>query len=125
MMTIEHEAFKAAGTNTDDADDRTVLLAILGCAQSWSGEVRILGNVRASDAFRAVRNAIAQLSTADDLLKSLKAAVDIIDEHVPRDAQGVDHMGDFSVPGGVMTWAVLDEHLHYMRQAIANAECNA
>ncbi|WP_376742476.1 hypothetical protein [Ensifer canadensis] len=59
---------------------------------------------------------------APDLLLSLKDAIDIIEKHVPRDALGVDHMGDFSVPGGVMTWCVIDEHLHYMRKAIAKAE---
>lgn len=62
------------------------------------------------------------IAASPDLLLNLKNAIDIIEKHVPRDALGVDHMGDFSVPGGVMTWAVLDEHLHYMRKAISKAE---
>jgi hypothetical protein len=61
------------------------------------------------------------VAAAPELLASLKDAIEIIEKHVPRDALGIDHMGDFSVPGGVMTWGVLDEHLHYMRQAIAKA----
>ena len=62
------------------------------------------------------------IAAAPDLLLNLKNAIDIIEKHVPRDALGVDHMGDFSVPGGVMTWAVLDEHLHYMRKTVSKAE---
>lgn len=65
------------------------------------------------------------IAAAPDLLASLKEAIEIIEKHVPRDALGVDHMGDFSVPGGVMTWGVLDEHLHYMRQAIKKAEARS
>ena len=56
---LTFEAHRAAMSNTDDADTRTVLLAVLACAQAWEGDVRILGNVRASDAVRALAVALS------------------------------------------------------------------
>jgi hypothetical protein len=64
-------------------------------------------------------------AAAPDLLGALKEAVEVIEKHVPPDALGTNSMGDDSVPGGTMTWNVIDEHLHYMRQAIAKAEARS
>jgi len=65
------------------------------------------------------------IAAVPDLLSGLKAAVETIEKHVPADALGTDSMGDDSVPGGTMSWNVIDEHLHYMRKAIAKAEGRA
>jgi hypothetical protein len=45
----------------DDASDRAVLLYLAQCACRWAPGVRLLGNVRAKDVFRACANAVATL----------------------------------------------------------------
>lgn len=59
------------------------------------------------------------------LLVSLKHAVEIIEKHVPRDALGINARGDPGVPGGYEEWPLLDEYLHHMKAAIAEADCIA
>jgi hypothetical protein len=85
----------------------------------------LVGDEHWEDLIKALnegRDALAEANNnTNELLLSLKEAIDLIEKNVPRDALGVDHMGDFSVPGGVMTWGVLDERLHYMREAIRKA----
>lgn len=52
----------AAFQDTDDADAVTVLAAVRHCANSWEGDARLLGNVRARDIARACTLAIDALS---------------------------------------------------------------
>jgi len=48
----------AAYQNTDGADVVSVLAAVRHCANSWEGDARLLGNVRAQDISRACTAAI-------------------------------------------------------------------
>lgn len=50
---------EAMESDTDGAKPRDVLWAMLRCANAWEPEVRILGNVRASDMRRAIEAALA------------------------------------------------------------------
>lgn len=52
----------AAFKNTDDGSADLVLAAVRHCANSWDGNARLLGNVRASDISRACDIALAALS---------------------------------------------------------------
>ena len=58
------------------------------------------------------------IAAAPDLLASLRHAVKIIEEHVPRDALGMNAQGDPDVPGGFQQSPLLDEYLHSMRAAL-------
>lgn len=55
-----------ADGNTDDAPEEAIIAAIIKCAQSWQGEARIIGNVRAKDIVRALsRRATPDLPKPD------------------------------------------------------------
>lgn len=54
--------------NTDDAPADVVLRTVAHCASGWEGDVRLLGNVRAKDIGRAIRETAAEL---EDLRKQL------------------------------------------------------
>jgi len=56
---ITLESRTASSGNVDGADPRTVLLAVLGCTETWVGDARIIGNVRAVDIAVAIRAALA------------------------------------------------------------------
>lgn len=56
---ITLQSVKASSGNVDGADPRTVLLAVLGCTETWVGDARIIGNVRAVDIAIAIRAALA------------------------------------------------------------------
>jgi hypothetical protein len=56
---ITLQSVKAADSNTDGADPRAVLLAVLGCTETWVGDARIIGNVRAVDIAVALRAALS------------------------------------------------------------------
>lgn len=56
----------------------------------------------------------------DHLRVSLGHAIKIIEEHVPRDALGMNAQGDPDVPGGFQQWPLLDEYLHEMRTSLAS-----
>lgn len=58
------QASREASSNVDDADPRRVLLAVLGCAETWTPTARIIGNVRAGDISIALRAALA--TTTED-----------------------------------------------------------
>lgn len=53
----------AAFQDTDDAEIVTILAAVRHCADSWDGNARLLGNVRARDISRACSAAIKALCT--------------------------------------------------------------
>lgn len=48
---------------------------------------------------------------------SLRQAIEIIERHCPIDALGSNWDGNDEVPGGVRSWPIKDEYLHYMRQS--------
>lgn len=52
-------------TNTDDAPVDVVLRTTLECAEGWDPDARLLGNVRAGDMARALREALKLQSTLD------------------------------------------------------------
>jgi hypothetical protein len=56
-MTHDNAAFQ----DTDEAEVITVLAAVRHCADSWDGNARLLGNVRARDISRACNAAIKAL----------------------------------------------------------------
>lgn len=58
-VTSEAGVREAMESDTDGAKPRDVLWAMLRCANAWEPEVRILGNVRASDMRRAIEAALA------------------------------------------------------------------
>jgi hypothetical protein len=57
-LTAIHDAARRAATwNVDgqgEQGNHSVLLAVQGCALSWDGEARIIGNVRAADIVAAL-----------------------------------------------------------------------
>jgi hypothetical protein len=70
-QTIEaaRQSDTAAFQNTDDADAVSVLAAVRHCANSWDGNARLVGNVRARDISRACTasiNALAQTPPRKD-----------------------------------------------------------
>lgn len=70
---LKIEAALAPNRSTDDADDRTVLLAVIGCAMRWAPEARIIGNVRAGDIERALFSLLeAQATDAQSLTSAQK-----------------------------------------------------
>jgi hypothetical protein len=54
------EGYEPNWPNTDDADWKTVLKVVQGCALSWVPEARIIGNVRAGDIVRSVATALSE-----------------------------------------------------------------
>jgi hypothetical protein len=52
---------------------------------------------------------------------SLGHAIDIIKRNVSRDALGINSDGDPDVPGGVRSWPLLDEYLHYMNESMTKS----
>lgn len=46
--------------DTDNADWRTVLKVVRGCAMAWEPSARLLGNVRAKDIVRAIDTALCE-----------------------------------------------------------------
>ena len=52
------------------------------------------------------------------LYTALEEAVGIIRAHIPMDSLGYNGMGTDEVPGHMMTWPVLEGHLHYMDAAL-------
>lgn len=99
-------------TNTDGAGSIEVLDAVRHCANSWDGNARLLGNIRASDIARACNEAIPALlpklpihrtpedgpsqdytsrelnPTAADTLASLLEILDGLDEYQKRPGNG-------------------------------------
>lgn len=58
------------------------------------------------------------LARIEALEGALRKAIEIIDQSVPEEALGYNSMGNDEVPGGMMTRAIKDEYLHYMRNAL-------
>lgn len=67
-MTYDNAAFQ----DTDEAEAIKVLAAVRHCADSWDGNARLLGNVRASDISRASSAAIKAIGEAAALVATLK-----------------------------------------------------
>lgn len=66
--------------DTDGAAVEVVQAELLRCALSWDAQARILGNVRAGDAARALREAIADSSKRQRLVQLVHEAADALDD---------------------------------------------
>ncbi|QRM36976.1 hypothetical protein F3X89_03895 [Rhizobium rhizogenes] len=84
--TLSEKSFAAAYCNVDDRDPRMVLLAVLGCADSWVPDARIIGNVRAGDISRAIRSALLFVVTPHEYASRYEFRADEGD-YVPTDGE--------------------------------------
>lgn len=86
IETLSERSFAAARGNVDDRDPRMVLLAVLGCADSWVPEARVIGNVRAGDISRAIRSTLLFVVTPHEYASSYEFRADEGD-YVPTDGE--------------------------------------
>lgn len=93
------------------------------CDASLNNEF-IIATLYGPDRAANARLIVRAVNAHEALVEALDHAVNIIREHVPEDALGIDGEGNFEEPGGHLTrcWPVLDEHLHYMDAALALAK---
>ncbi|NTH50514.1 hypothetical protein G6L09_05935 [Agrobacterium rhizogenes] len=86
IETLSERSFAAARGIVDDRDPRMVLLAVLGCADSWVPEARVIGNVRAGDISRAIRSTLLFVVTPHEYASSYEFRADE-GAYVPTDGE--------------------------------------